>query len=533
MDVPALSDPNAVANAAVNLIADVAKTTGADRFKLAILRTGASGYPEAFATFADAKVDQIAHPEEWLGRIGGGGTYGLKVYHVSDAAKQIGAQLQVRIGGAPRRDPIDTSVVNELDWRGPQEMTYPLPPRRNGAGATANTTPFIGIPGAESGAFPGGGIGAPPRNGDQHTSGVASSSPFERERASIDRDREELRRQTLEVEKERHRAEIAAQQQRTDFEIARLRTEIAAAAKPASSGPSEITLLLVEMQKQAQAAADRQAEAQRRADERFAAMLAEQSKVTQAQLAAAQELSTKLMTTLLTKPSIDPVMEKLLSRDADAASTTVKVVQQMADATGSVVQMMVGALHAISELNAPEQEPGWLKGMREAAKVVAAMSMQQAATVAPVALPAPAPAPAPRASFGDAPVPAPPAPAQAPAPPAATPIDAFSRVIAAIKARHDPIKVATYFLDNAEDPSIQSKLAATGGNPLQAFAPYLNDWIKADPQNMQYVRTLILTVQKQYEERLKAAGAPVEEEPEETPPAPESTPGTPDPTTLE
>lgn len=504
MEVAAVpqSDPNAI----INVIADVAKTTNTDRFKIKINRRTPNGpYPVLFVAFDDATVDQIAHPENWLTVLGGGGVYQIYVFHPIETAKQIGQPITIQAGGPSKQEPIDPAVINDPNWRGPKEMTFP---NVRPAAQRPQQVPFIGIP------DPLDGLGAAPgprlANGDQRSNGAAPSY-FNEQRASLDREREELRRATLTIKEEQHQAEMRAERQRFELEIAKLRTEIT--AKP--QGQDTLAAMMIEMNKQAQASAERLAEAQRRSDERFQQMMSQQQQALAAQVQSAQEMNKTLMTQLLQKPTIDPLMEKLLAKESEGAATTVKVVQQMAEATGSVVQMMVGALHAVSELNSGPAEPPWLGAVKEGIRAFASMQanvmtpqviapqvMAPPGTVLPAAQqPAPAPAPAPAApkSFDGV---------------DGSKLNAFDQIIMAIRQRRNPTEVATFFLDNVNEPTIQAKLAAAGGNPLNAFGPHLMDWIQADPQNGPYINALLKEVDRIYKERA-AQGQQGEEEEED------------------
>ncbi len=508
-------DPNIL----ISGISDVAKGTGVNAFKIRIQRRApGQSYPVLLAAFEDATVDQIAHPESWLTRIGGGGTYLITVFHPVDTAKVLNiAPIIVQAGGAPRQEPVDPSIVNEPNWTGPKDMSFPLQQRRSGA-----VTPIFGMPSSFGDA-----TGSAPRNGDQPSFGGVPSSPatqFDAIRVSLEREREDLRQQTLRAQEERHRAEVLAVQQRNELELAKLRAEFKVAAVPVvqqREGPSETATLIVEMNRQSQASADR-----------FQALMLELNKGTAMQLAGMQETNKLLLSKLLDKPAIDPVMEKLLAKNADEAGAIVKVVTQMAEASGSIVNMMVSAVHSISELNrSPDDaEPNWLKavkiGIEGLRPMLAGMQAQQVQAPPvyqpqpaqfqsprprvqpprvvpsqPVAVPVPAPQPQPQAtqpaSFGDA---------------DGSNLDAFLQIVRAIRERRDPTEVATFFLDNVEEPAVKSRLDAAGGNPLEALEPHLRDWVGADVQNMPYIHTLLKEVERIYAER---QGGREEEEEEE------------------
>jgi len=489
-------------NVQITAIADVAKQTGQNCFKIRISqRAPGSPYPRVVAAFDDATVEQIAHPEGWLGRVGGGGTYLFTVFHPVEQAKTIGGPIIIQVGGAAKTESVTPDITNELDWTGPKTMSFPTaapqPQRRTALS-------YLSIPSST----PGDGGGSTPRNGDQRNLNgdptvpgfyppafdprlAAMQAQLEQDRAALQRDREEAQRQ-------RHLAEMAAERQRNELDLAKLRTEIAAAAASKPSGSDTVLQLIVEMNKQSQ-------EAQRRSDERFATIMAQMNQGIAAQMAGVQETNKILMQKALEKPTIDPLMEKLLAKDSDSAAATARVVAQMAEASGAMMNMMVGAIHAVAEINnPPDSEPVWLKAMKEGLKAYATMQQPpQMPQIPRMPLSAPpqqqigAPPPKQRAAapsqangaaphFGDA---------------DGSQLNAFTQIVKAIRERRNVIEIATFFLDNADtDASIQTALQAANMNPLEAFEPYLRDWAQ-DPQNQQYIFTLMKEVERIYNAR--------------------------------
>lgn len=504
--------------AVIGMIADIAKQTQVNSFPIRIQRRNQNTpYPISIAAFDDATVEQIAHPEGWLTRLGGGGTYIINVFHPIEHAKILSPSIIVQAAGPALNELPDPSIVEELDWVGPSKMSYPTAKKLDPK--AQQSTPYLSIP------SPGGGAGGRSRlaNADQQTDSAAPVVPppqgVDPLRVALEKEREQLRQAMAKLDEDRHRMELELERRRRDEEMRALRTEIAAAAasKPPGDQTGGLAALIVEMNKQAQASADRLAESQRRSDERFQMMMAEQAKSAQESAKEVQATNRMLMETLLKKPAIDPVMEQLLKRDGEASSATAKVMAQMAEATGSVVQMVVGALHAVQELNAPaESDPPWLKAVKEGVKAFAAVQMSN------MNMPQMAPPPAPRAPLVAVPSPAPQPPRQSPQPIPHTPppapaaalgdddgskTPAFERLIEAIKAKQNTQELAAYFLDAMEnqEPSIYGAVSAANGNPLQAFTPYLQAWAQSDPQNGLYVHGLLQEVQTQYETRMAKA----------------------------
>ena len=70
------------------------------------------------------------------------------------------------------------------------------------------------------------------------------------------------------------------------------------------------------------------------------------------------------------------------------------------------------------------------------------------------------------------------------------------KIIAMIKAHHDPEEVAHFFFQNIQEPSIATAMANANMQILPAFAPHLMDWLTPSVENQNYVRTVFEKVQE-------------------------------------
>lgn len=516
---------------------ELAKSTQRDEFICRVmLRRAQQMFAGAVATFDDATVNQVAHPEAWLSLLGGGGVYQLQIFHANNPATDLDGRVQVVVSGNSReRTPEELhALIADPSWVGPRKMSFPQVEKKNGAYSTGPADPFGG-PMRFGAPAPGGTAG----NGASHTpagaAGGASASP---EVGALLRELEVQRqataRLTLQLETQKHEADLQRERERHERELERLRAEVKAevasrgAAQPADGGLGQLVTALAKMQEESA--------------NRFQTVMLELGK-RQDQQAQAQAETNRLLLTKLTepKPLIDPALLEIIkdqkTASAEANVGLAKMYSGVGEMMGSVMQTALGAVRSMQELANPgDDEPSWVKGLRVAGEFMSVMNQQPPQpqfipqpqvvapqpprrvrpprVVAPAGAPAaPAPAPAPVAAFNG--VDAGGAPAAAAAQVDPSTLSAFDQVVYAIKERQDPVNISNFFIDNSEDPSIQAKLVAANGNPLVAFQPHLAQWLQSDPSNMQYVHTLIQTLQAVYQQRMAAGEAGEEEEEDE------------------
>lgn len=474
-----------------------AAETNRDEFTLRITqRAVGQAQDSVIAAFADATVDHLAHPEAWLAQLGGGGMYKLHAFHVMDRARLIGAPIPVLVQGQPHRlnDAQMHTLVDHVDWTGPKTLEYPAKPKAPAArtnGTIADVDPLLRISTNRGPPAPSDLSG----NGVSQTAKTLDGSTFSDPevvhlRAQLEAARARVEQQERQLGEERHRLELEAMERRRQSDLEKLRAEIAANSARRDEGGG-LSTILMELNKANQAAA-----------ERFQTMMLELNKATQAQLAGLQETNRALMLELTKKPTIDPVMEKLLVKGEEASSATVRVVAQMAEATGSVVNMMVGALHSLKEMEQPsEDDPSWVKVTREIIGGIAAMEAAKAQAGAAAAPTPPYVTVEKLNGTASPPQPAPPQHAQ-------EPLTALHVLIQAITERRDPTSVANFFIDNVNDPSIAAPLKKANGHIIAAFQPYLAQWLQADARNQAYVRDLLMKLNEVHTARQAAAAQP-------------------------
>ncbi len=463
------------------IISDKAREKG-DSFTVRVQRrVSSSPTPQTVALLNGATAEQLAQPETWLTRLAGGGNYLLTIYHSDDRLRMLGGVLLVTVKGDGVE--VDPTVVDTPDWVGPKVMLFPslLPKPKE--------IQFLNVSGMPSG----GTVGSAPRTDSDH-GGPAAGRFHEQQLAAA---QAQLTQARMELERERHKADLDLLKRAQDLEIAKLRTELTGSmARPQQTNA---TMELVQA---------------------FSPMLTKLIEVMgdsrKDKASASEDRLLALMTQMANKPAISPEVLALIAQRQDNSEATGKVFSQMAEATGSVVSMAMSAVQAMTEAQQGPEESTTLKVIREVVKGVAAVSQDaaQQRMMPNRALP-PSPAGARTRRPPTTPRPSNPATPEAPAQVAHSPTEspetgapangfagleddeaslnttALEATIAMIKDLVPAPHVARFFISNIRDPSIQSSLEAHGWSPVEAFSPYLSAWVAEDETRAQYLADII------------------------------------------
>lgn len=500
-------------------INEVAKTTGIDSFQVRISRRPpGSVYHNTIAIFEDAAAEHLTTPEPWLGRLAGGGAFLMTVNHASDRSRQIGGPIIIQATGDAKN--VNPEMPGRADWNGPRGLIFPSRTERPAADAPMATfnAGDSSIQGDASHRSPGQGAATP--------SSPSNGQTFEAARYQLDVRREELERRIRLADEDRHKIEVENMRVRQELELAKVRTELAekmTAMKPANDqGQSMIAQLMVTMQT---AAAEN--------TRLLVTMMQDSQKQSREMMLEMARSAEKTAALLAAKPAIDPIMERLLETKEMQAKSQIEMMSGYTEAIGSSINMAVSALHAVQEVMQPqESEPVWLKATREVLKGISALKVvpgggmtatrkrprpQVQVAPAPAAPPSPVPQPLqPQNTNGKA---SPPAFAGIEQQAGSSGMTPYQEIIRAIREKRDANIIAQFFIANIDDPSIRGPLDGVQGNILLAFAPALEDWLKASIDNQKFVAEQLLpAVQRHGAGRVvipEAAEAEPEEEEDE------------------
>lgn len=489
----------------LRLIGDKAKES--DNFWIKVQRRAHPGaHPVIVATLSGANMQHFASPELWLPTLCGGGKFLLQAYHESDANKLLGGAILFPVDGIDVRD-VDLSIFDgngdskRADWRGPARLEYPK------ASAPAQHQQEMPMYGIKAPPAPGSGDSATinrqawPRSagGGAHREPYDDGSPLGHKAGAIEAERRLLEKEKLDIERERHRAELDSIKRTHDAELkaveARLDAKLAIAKQPA--GPDPVMAVLTKiMEQQAedrreaarQAAEDRRAaEArQEKADARFASVL---EKMSERKERDPLEIIGKVAE--LIKPKGD---------DTAMMKSVNNIIEMQGTMMGSAMDFVEHASRLAMGGEGGEDEPKWLKGVERLVRGVGKM-----ATAAQVSRPQ-LPQPPQMQGQPQQPPPRPqnPQPQQAPQQqqPNQSALSVVQQIELAIKQKYDVTKIAAALLQFYQDESVQAALEESGGDFELLVQKRLGNWANESPENAAYIKKLFEEVQRQ----VQAAG---------------------------
>lgn len=456
---------------------------------------------EVVASFEEARGDHIVSPEKWLPEMAGGGNYYIDAFHADDPVTQIGGSILFSVSG--NSWPAAWSVIDSPNWRGPGECSYPTRPV-----TPQRQSPMLHAVGQEQPlAVDVGG-------------GVPISTPITRERgpdnqlllymdkaqraeaASAAMVADAARRSEMESIRRESDKKLDAAERRYETLMAEVRAlQQRPPEQPKESivdslgklAPLLMPLLQTVLTNQNNAAL-KQAELAAHAAER--------------QLVAAKESAesvNKILTMMMTRPAIDPVILALLQESMKQKETS-PMVAEMASAFTSMSQGFLQTITAATDaglINRPNEGGGMaevvgaLGGVASSFIDLLAQRQQQGPGVQ---LPQPrtvegermvSPAlPMPRVARQDLQQqqrrPAVPVPGQQDA------LAVWNALDRNIKARANPQQVAVFFLDAlAKDPVLQQRFRGAGTDLTKFYAAYWQTWTQSNmPLNLPYAQAL-------------------------------------------
>lgn len=492
-----------------------------DSFRVKIYRKRTmTNLPDNIATLDGATLAHIASPEVWMGRLAGGGTYQISVYRPEDPSLPIGGPIVFSINSPAEPKDVDPAVLRQPGWQGPPICVFPEASDRGPQPAYSVGSP-AGIPNVQTPQtnVPGGNL--PGNQFHQAPAGTSANEAYLRAQlddmsrrfAEAERRSDEQRRQ---VELDRIRADSDAKlreiQLQNEAAIRRLEAQ-AAAATAAASAPKNGSNLA----------------------EILAAVAPLVTQVMQ-QSAEDRKMQTTILTSLLSKPAIDPALQAILLERNNSKSESVEMLNAMPAMMTSMSKMAMTVADAVSELSGPP-EPKEAPGVaiaREISKAVQTIGMGLSAQARAKQAPS-QPALPPGSYEARATQPPPPPPNNQPTqafagPPQATngkhPANALEQPVPQpkgprlvvdevermIRAKQDPKAIIHLLIDNLQNDQVQRELIAADGDFQEMFARRLVDFWPIE-ENQPYLVELFTTFQSEGE----AAGIFEDESGEEGP----------------
>lgn len=498
----------------VALIAEKAKETGIDQFKVKISRKPMAGLPMQIATFEDATTEQIANPETWLPRMFGGGPHFIvTAFHVNDKTRPVGGFLNFHLPGEVRR--VDPRILTSSDWAGPRQMSFPRFERPQDTDITLLSDGLDGA--APQAPASGRSVGG---HFSQVTSTIPGTNPADAARlaaaeAKLNAAEGEIRRREKEVAEDRHRMELERVKAEANAQVAALREDVKRLAERAlapvtSQGPGTIEVLLDKVLPVALGMM--QTVMKDGADQRLA--LAKMQMDANAKQA---DVQLQILQKLGEKPAVDPLLLDLI-RERKGGGFEEAQMQMMSTMTQTTLQAVTTAAEVAMMGQGPAEPPSvaiakqivkGLQALALAAKSTGttqppARNQQLPGTTQPASRQLPPQSPP---TNGSAQVQPATRPAQPGQPAAFGGIDVsgidmspgiVDRIEQAIRNRADVETVVNLILAATKHPEFVAELQKHNGGVMELFsARGLMDWLRADEaNNAPYVQRLMQRLQE-------------------------------------
>lgn len=496
------------------------KSKEGDNFVVKVSRRAHLGaMPSLVATLSSAEVQHFTSPELWLPNLCGGGKFILQAYHVSDLNRPVAGAMQFQVDNVEAHD-VDPSALKKADWRGPHTLEFPNVTAR--PQSEQDLGPLYAI---QSPSAPGSSDSAnrttqgwPRQAGGGSIRQDYVGASVDPRQAALEGERRSLETIRLDLEKDKHRAELASIKKDHEADLRAMESKIMGAisqARPA--GPDPMVVMLMEMTKQA--AEDRRVQQQMMAEDRRVAetRAAEDRKVERERQERADARFMDMMKEF-SKSKENPietfkVFSELMGskKDNGIIEAQTKMMHSMSEMMGQQVSTAMDFVNAAADLQLGgqrnEEEPGWLKGVDRLIKGVGAMAKARAPVAGPPQLAAAAPVPQQ-------------APPQQQPPQQAKSPDAQKSIVVqieeGIRAKLPVVDIAKALIHYVNEPSVQEVLVKSGFDFEKAFHDRLGNWHNEAPSNAEYLTALFAEVEKQaIAAGLIAGDSPTSVEPEE------------------
>ncbi len=527
----------------IQTLTAVAKEKGDDWRVKVFRRAGPAAPMESVAVIDGATTDHLANPETWLVPMCGGGPhYVLSAYHQSDPNVLVASVIPPVINIPPR--PVDPSVFGRPNWNGPRRLVFALntvvpaaPPQ-----PTQPAAPLGGFWSGPPGA--GGGNGGEPAPRTQPTLPLpapGASLPEAALLAQIAADRQALADQRHKMEVEAARREAQEQVKRLEQKLADLGEKMARpAAPPAPTLMEQLPTLIAALAPILQNMEQRRAEDRRLAQEIEARREEREERRREEQARERQAMMDRISAQTAESAKASAANTEALGMMARTMVQTIASTQELLaqaappppdEGLAGILKAGLAALgeymaaSKAAQVDAAAQRAAALGAQRRPAAARPLPPRPPAPTSPPPAVPQtgtpPAPAaaaPAPQ-SQPQAAVAAPAAPAAEPAPvevdadeegddegveiSQADPKDVLHAVETALRNHEDPNEVANLYLDALTNPGVVAEVNG-GGGTLPFFQNRLGGWIDV-PENFEYMKTVLFTLQALVEQRSGAA----------------------------
>jgi len=497
----------------------VADRQGQDSFRVKIHRLGRGNtMPELVLIVDNVSVREIANPEQWLGRLlGGGPIYNLHCYHMADTTLPAGQRLQYNVTGQPKPF-CDFSALNSPTYDGPRNINFPEPEKAGLGTSYSMPAPAGSLSSVPQSQMPGGNsLPGPafPSGGQQQ---IVDSNAVER--AALAADRAAFAQRERDMQARLHQMELDSIRREQIAAMAALEAKIA--ARPSVDHKTDIAGIVTAIAGALApiVGAMMTAGQQQRMD---------MFKMQQDAAIQQQNMIAKMME----RPGIDPQLQAaqdklfaVLEKSMNSEGPNVKMLTTVSEAMGGVMGLYGDAIKMLTDLNTGEKEPVGMMVVKELVKGVNAIA--QASQAAPRRIPQMPPqrqqaqvqvhpgqngAHPQQAQFNGF-------PPQGQV--AAGPVGGNPRIVdeieQAIRKMTAPAQVAQMFVKALNDPYMEAELNQHGRDPTALFTARLGQWAAERPEHGQYILQGLLPA---LNEALTNAGIKFIEGPSATPVAPQ------------
>jgi hypothetical protein len=244
----------------------------------------------------------------------------------------------------------------------------------------------------------------------------------------------------------------------------------------------------------------------------------ENARQMQAQQQAAQLQQQQMLQLMLSRPSVDPAVEKafdrlqsVLEKSRSESVPQGQMLHSMAEAMGVMTDVTMNLVQTAAELNlggGRDEHPA-LKAVKQGVKAISSLMegyqqsvVQKNQQFAPQQQQQQLAAPQHVVQYqqqAQQPVPQAAQPQQPPVPQSPKQSDALDLLEAAIRAKQEPAVVAKMFIDSLGDPVVQKALDEVDGEVNELVARRIGGWAMADASNVVYLKALMDEVNKQGE----------------------------------
>lgn len=297
-----------------------AQNKDGNAFRVKIWHKSAPNFQEHLAAnFSGVTLEQVETWDEWVPRLFNGcpGLWSMQVSHGTQPAHQYGGPLKFSVDGPPGKKPVlDFKMLQAEEYSGPRDLKYPFQNEAQKKSETNSETPSL----------PNNQVGNQAMRESADIAGKTSGAD-KAEAIRLQQIALELQRQEKYLEEQRQNMKLAEME-------ARLKAQYAPPAQQTGQ-PDATVMLLMEMLKQ------------QKEDAR-----------------AAQAQQAMLLERLFSRPTVDPVVEKLIEKveklaDKEKDPGQKHVIELIGTVAQMSSQMIASQAELMSSMNGAPESPGF------------------------------------------------------------------------------------------------------------------------------------------------------------------------------